>query len=148
MKKFILLAFPLLALLIILPQTGHAMKVKKFQHFYLGTWENTYFDCGTAGNTGDIEIKLTKIKKSGKITKAKVWFDNGRIGDMPAKGRIYWDNGVRKIRLRYNEDGWDYNTYVITGTITANAISGNYDHSSYYYYDWCPWGGTVDLVRE
>jgi len=151
MKKIILLAFPLLALLLILPQTGHAMKVKKFKHFYLGSWENTYDTCWTAGGTGSIEIKLTKIKKSGKITQAKVWFNNGRYGEMEAKGKIYWDNGVRKIRLRYQENGWDYDDYVITGSITANNIIGAYDHytlcTDSSSYD-CYWGGTVDLVKE
>ena len=143
MKKIILLAFPLLALLLILPQTGHAMKVKKFKHFYLGAWENTWDNCGGTGETGSIEIKLTKIKKTGKITKAKVWFNDGRIGDMEAHGRIFWDNGVRKVRLHYTESDW-LDDYLILGSITKSAIVGTYDHTS----SGCSWGGTIDLVRE
>lgn len=144
MKRIILLVIPLLVLLILLPQDGQAMKVKKFKHFYLGTWENTWDLCGSPGETGDIEIKLAKIKKSGKITKAKVWFNDGRIGDMEAKGRIYWENGVRYIHLRYTEDDWADN-YIIDATITKNEIIGTYDHTRS---DNCSWGGTVDLDKE
>lgn len=143
MKKIILLALPILALLIMLPQGGQAMKVKKFKHFYLGSWENTWDSCGGTGETGSIEIKLTKIKKTGKITKAKVWFNDGRIGDMTARGKVYWDNGVRKIRLRYTEYDWA-DDYLILGSITKDAIVGTYDHS----YGGCQWGGTIDLIKE
>lgn len=143
MKKIILLALPIFILLVMLPQDGHAMKVKRFKHFYLGDWVNTWDECGDTGQYGAIEIKLTKIKKTGKITKAKVWFNDGRIGDMPAKGKIYWNNGVRKIRLRYTESDWA-DDYLILGTITKNAIVGTYDHTS----SGCQWGGTIDLARE
>ena len=148
MKKIMLLAIPLLAFLILLPQTGHAMKVKRYQHAYWGSWDQTYDDCGTPSGTGYIKIKLKNIKRTGRISSAHVWFDN--TGNyMEAKGRITKNaDGTKHFRLKYQENGWAYDNYVITGTITKNKIVGEYDHSSTVYNDSCPWGGTVDLDTD
>lgn len=145
MKKLLIFTLPLLALCFFLPQTSHAMKVKKYKHAYSGTWENTYNDCDYTSNTGYLEIKIKKIKKSGKIKEAHVWFSNTGTY-MEAKGEVYKYNGVKYISLEYQENGWDYDSYLITGTITANYIDGYYDHYTLYPYSsyyGCYWGGTA-----
>jgi len=148
MKKLFLLATPLLLLCFFLPQNTHAMKVKKFKHSYYGTWENTWSSYGTPGNTGYIEIKIKKIKKTGKIKDAHIWFSNTGTY-MQAHGKIKKVNGVKQITLHYEENGWDYDDYVFTGTITAAAISGDYDHySTYYSYEPYSWGGTAELTNQ
>lgn len=148
MKKLFLLAIPLLAFCILLPQTSHAMKVKKFKHAYYGTWVNTYDSLYTPGYTGDIEIKIKKIKKSGKITDAHVWFDNTGTY-MQATGAITKANGVKTLSLIYQENGWEYDYYTLYGTITAKTINGYYDHyTTYYDSNGYSWGGTIALSKN
>lgn len=143
-KNLLLLCVLFMGVSILLPQTSQAMKTKKFKHYYLGTWENTYDTCSSIGQTGEIEIKLSKINKVGKITKAKVWFNDSRVGDMTARGKIFFNKkNVRRIRLHYTENNWA-DDYVINGRITKNKIVGTYDHTN----SGCNWGGPVDLTKS
>lgn len=142
-KSWLLTVVPLLLVCFILPQGASAMKVHRYEHAYLGSWENTHDDCNYPGSTGSIEIKLKQIKKTGRIVLAKTWFNDGRIGDMETKGKIYVENGVKKVRLHYTENDWA-DSYWIYATITKNRIVGTYEH----YFDGCTWGGTVDLTTK
>lgn len=122
-----------------LPFSTQAINGSRWEGRYEGTWTNTYSnDCFDAGATGDLVVRLLKVKNDGTISSATVKFSDGSLLD--ATGSIYKKNGIRRIRLNYSFD--ETTDYRIKGKLTGDRkIKGSYVHAD----SSCEpgWGGTV-----